>query len=58
MLLKCYTQYVSTALKFGKLYTDHRTGKVSFQSNPKELYIVTLLIQLICRVHHAKCPAG
>jgi len=22
------------------------------------LYIVTLLIQLICRVHHAKCWAG
>ena len=22
------------------------------------LYIVTLLIQLICRVHHAKCQAG
>ena len=22
------------------------------------LYIVTLLIQLICRVHHVKCQAG
>ena len=33
MLLKCCTQYVS---KFGKLSSDHRTGKVSFHSSPKE----------------------
>ena len=33
MLSKCYTQYVS---KFGKLSSGHRTGKVSFHSNPKE----------------------
>ena len=33
MLLKCYTLY---ARKFGKLSSDHRTGKVSFHSNSKE----------------------
>ena len=33
MLWKCHTQYVS---KFGKLSNGHRTGKVSFHSNPKE----------------------
>ena len=33
MLLKCCTQYAS---KSGKLSSDHRTGKVSFHSNPKE----------------------
>ena len=33
MLLKCCTQYAS---KFGKLCSGHRTGKVSFHSNPKE----------------------
>ena len=34
MLQKCYTQYVS---KFGKLSSDHRTGKgwFSFQSQRK-----------------------
>ena len=33
MLWKCCTQY---ARKFGKLSSGHRTGKVSFHSNPKE----------------------
>ena len=33
MLWKCCTQYAS---KFGKLSSDHRTGKVSFHSNAKE----------------------
>ena len=33
MLCKCYTEY---ARKFGKLSSGHRTGKVSFHSNPKE----------------------
>ena len=33
LLLKCCAQYVS---KFGKLSSGHRTGKGSFQSNPKE----------------------
>ena len=33
MLLKCFTQYAS---KFGKLSSDHRTGKRQFHSNPKE----------------------
>ena len=33
MLWKCCTQYAS---KFGKLSSGHRTGKVSFHSNPKE----------------------
>ena len=33
MLWKCCTQYVS---KFGKLSSDHRTGKVSFISIPKD----------------------
>ena len=33
MLLKCCTQYTS---KFGKYSSGHRTGKVSFHSNPKE----------------------
>ena len=33
MLLKCCTQYAS---KFGKLSSGHRTGKVSFYSNPKD----------------------
>ena len=33
MLWKCCTQYAS---KFGKLSSVHRTGKVSFHSNPKE----------------------
>ena len=32
-LWKCCTQYAST---FGKLSSGHRTGKVSFHSNPKE----------------------
>ena len=31
--VKCCTQYAS---KFGKLSSGHRTGKVSFHSNPKE----------------------
>ena len=33
ILLKCYIQYVS---KFGKLYSGHRTRKISFHFNPKE----------------------
>ena len=33
MLLKCCTQYAS---KFGKLSSGHRTGNVSFPSDPKE----------------------
>ena len=33
MLLKCCTQYVSI---FGKPSSGHRTGKISFHSNPKE----------------------
>ena len=33
MLLKCCTQY---ARKFGKFSGGHRTGKISFHSNPKE----------------------
>ena len=33
MLRKCCTQYGS---KFGKLSSGHRTGKVSFQSNPQK----------------------
>ena len=33
MLWKCCTQYAS---KFGKLNSGHRTGKVTFHSNPKE----------------------
>ena len=33
MLCTCCTQYAS---KFGKLSSGHRTGKVSFHSNPKE----------------------
>ena len=33
MLWKCCTQYAS---KFGKLSSGHRTGKVSFHSNPKK----------------------
>ena len=33
MLLKCCTQYVS---KSGKLTSGHKTGKISFHSNPKE----------------------
>ena len=33
ILLKYYTQYES---KFGLLSSGHRTGKVSFHSNPKE----------------------
>ena len=33
MLRKCCTQYAS---KYGKLSSGHRTGKVSFHSNPKE----------------------
>ena len=31
--VKSFTQYVS---KFGKLISGHRTGKLSFHSNPKE----------------------
>ena len=31
--VKCYNPYAS---KFGKLSRGHRTGKVSFHSNPKE----------------------
>ena len=33
MLCKCYTEY---ARKFGKLSSGHRTGKVSFHSNPQK----------------------
>ena len=33
MLLKCGTQHAS---KFGKFSSGHKTGKVSFHSNPKE----------------------
>ena len=33
MLWKCCTQYAS---QFGKLSSGHRTGRVSFHSNPKE----------------------
>ena len=33
MLLKCCIQYAN---KFGKLSSGHRTGKVSFHSNPKK----------------------
>ena len=33
MLLKCGTHYVS---KFGKLISGHKTGNVSFHSNPNE----------------------
>ena len=33
MLLKCCTQYVS---KSGKLTSGHKTGKISFHSNPKK----------------------
>ena len=33
MLSKCCTQYVS---KFGKFSSGHRTGNISFHSNPKE----------------------
>ena len=33
MLFKCCVHYIS---KFGKLSSVHRTGKVSFHSNPKE----------------------
>ena len=33
MLWKCCTQYAS---KFGKLSSGHRTGKISFHSNPKQ----------------------
>ena len=33
MLWKCCSQYAN---KFGKLSSVHRTGKVSFYSNPKE----------------------
>ena len=33
MLWQCCTQYAS---KFGKLSSGHRTGKVSFHSNPKK----------------------
>ena len=33
MLLKCCNQY---SRKFGKLSSGHRTGKVSFHSNPKK----------------------
>jgi len=34
MLWKCCTQYVS---KFGKLSSNHRTGKINFQSNPSSV---------------------
>ena len=40
MLWKCCTQYAS---KFGKLSSGHRTGKVSFYSNPKERQCQRLL---------------
>ena len=33
MLWKCWAQYAN---KFGKLSSDHRTGKGQFHSNPKE----------------------
>ena len=40
MLWKCCTQYAS---KFEKLNSGHRTGKVSFHSNPKERQCQSML---------------
>ena len=44
MLWKCCTQY---AIKFGKLSSGHSTGKVSFNSNPKERQY-----QRMCKLPH------
>ena len=45
-----------------KYYFSLSPLKISFNiksgSKLGRLYIITLLIYLICRVHHAKCGAG
>ena len=46
--VKCCTQY---ARKFGKLISGHRTGKVSFHSNPKERKCQRILKLLHCCTH-------
>ena len=51
MLLKCCTQYAS---KFGKLSSGHRTGKVSFHSNPKERQCQRML-KLLHDCTHLTC---
>ena len=52
MLLKCSTQYVS---KFGKLSSDHRTGKgqLSFQSQRKAMARNVQTYHTIALISHA-----
>ena len=38
-----------------ELDMEQQTGSKSGKEYPSRLYIVTLLIQHICRVHHVKC---
>ena len=49
ILWKCCTQY---ARKFGKLSSGHRTGQVSFHSNPKERQCQRILKLLHTCTHH------
>ena len=49
--VKCCTQYAS---KFGKLSSGHRTGNVSFHSNPKERQCQRMFKLLYnCTISHA-----
>ena len=51
MLRKCCTLYAN---KFGKLSSGHRTGKVSFHSNPKESQCQRMLnYSTIALISHA-----
>ena len=49
--VKCYNPYAS---KFGKLSRGHRTGKVSFHSNPKERQCQGML-KLLHNCTHLTC---
>ena len=41
-----------------ELDMEQQTRSKLGKENMSRLYVVTLLIYLICRVHHAKCQAG
>ena len=55
MLWEYCTQYAS---KFGKLSSGHRTGKVSFHSDPKDMYhriaVISLARKVMLKILQAK----
>ena len=57
MLWKCCTQYAS---KFGKLSSGHRTGKISFHSNPKQcshyhtIALISHASKVMLKILHAR----